>query len=241
MLEGGGRSSRRRSTTTRRPGAHLAALEGGGARLPLLPRARPAADRADRGDARARPRRAARAARGARRAPRARRSGCPPRHGQACSRSARSWATSSRRPWPRRRRRHARLANWVTERAAPRASATPSRGPKVEPGALARAGGDGRGEKQISRDGARRCSTCWSRRAATPRRSSRRAAWPCRERRARGDRGPRDRRQPRRRREDPRGKGKAIGAIVGAVMRETKGRADGGEVNRLIREKISAH
>jgi aspartyl-tRNA(Asn)/glutamyl-tRNA(Gln) amidotransferase subunit B len=30
------------------------------------------------------------------------------------------------------------------------------------------------------------------------------------------------------------GNQKAIGAIVGAVMRETKGRADGGEVNRLI-------
>ena len=30
------------------------------------------------------------------------------------------------------------------------------------------------------------------------------------------------------------GNGKAIGAIVGAVMKETKGRADGGEVNRLI-------
>jgi aspartyl-tRNA(Asn)/glutamyl-tRNA(Gln) amidotransferase subunit B len=36
------------------------------------------------------------------------------------------------------------------------------------------------------------------------------------------------------------GKGKAIGAIVGFVMRETKGRADGGEVNRLIREKIGS-
>jgi aspartyl-tRNA(Asn)/glutamyl-tRNA(Gln) amidotransferase subunit B len=34
------------------------------------------------------------------------------------------------------------------------------------------------------------------------------------------------------------GKGKAIGAIVGFVMRETKGRADGGEVQRLIREKL---
>ncbi len=34
------------------------------------------------------------------------------------------------------------------------------------------------------------------------------------------------------------GNGKAIGAIVGAVMRETQGRADGGEVNRLIRERI---
>jgi aspartyl-tRNA(Asn)/glutamyl-tRNA(Gln) amidotransferase subunit B len=34
------------------------------------------------------------------------------------------------------------------------------------------------------------------------------------------------------------GNEKAIGAIVGHVMRETKGRADGGEVNRLIRERI---
>jgi len=34
------------------------------------------------------------------------------------------------------------------------------------------------------------------------------------------------------------GNGKAIGAIVGAVMRETKGRADGGEVNRIIREQL---
>jgi aspartyl-tRNA(Asn)/glutamyl-tRNA(Gln) amidotransferase subunit B len=34
------------------------------------------------------------------------------------------------------------------------------------------------------------------------------------------------------------GNPKAIGAIVGVVMRETKGRADGGEVNRLIQEKL---
>ena len=34
------------------------------------------------------------------------------------------------------------------------------------------------------------------------------------------------------------GKQQAIGAIIGAVMRETKGRADGGEVQRLIRERI---
>ncbi len=34
------------------------------------------------------------------------------------------------------------------------------------------------------------------------------------------------------------GNQKAIGAIVGAVMKETKGRADGGEVNRLIRKKL---
>jgi aspartyl-tRNA(Asn)/glutamyl-tRNA(Gln) amidotransferase subunit B len=34
------------------------------------------------------------------------------------------------------------------------------------------------------------------------------------------------------------GKAQAIGAIVGAVMRETKGRADGGEVQKLILERI---
>jgi aspartyl-tRNA(Asn)/glutamyl-tRNA(Gln) amidotransferase subunit B len=34
------------------------------------------------------------------------------------------------------------------------------------------------------------------------------------------------------------GKTAAIGAIVGAVMRETQGRADGGEVQRLIRARL---
>jgi aspartyl-tRNA(Asn)/glutamyl-tRNA(Gln) amidotransferase subunit B len=34
------------------------------------------------------------------------------------------------------------------------------------------------------------------------------------------------------------GKQQAIGALVGAVMRATKGRADGGEVQRLIRERL---
>ena len=36
------------------------------------------------------------------------------------------------------------------------------------------------------------------------------------------------------------GKAQAIGAIVGAVMRETKRRADGGEVQRMIRDRIGA-
>ena len=31
---------------------------------------------------------------------------------------------------------------------------------------------------------------------------------------------------------------KAMGPLVGYVMRETKGRADGGEINRLIREQL---
>ena len=34
------------------------------------------------------------------------------------------------------------------------------------------------------------------------------------------------------------GNDKAMGPIVGFVMRETKGRADGGEVGRLIREQL---
>ncbi len=34
------------------------------------------------------------------------------------------------------------------------------------------------------------------------------------------------------------GNAKAIGALVGPVMRETKGKADGGEVNRLLREQL---
>jgi aspartyl-tRNA(Asn)/glutamyl-tRNA(Gln) amidotransferase subunit B len=34
------------------------------------------------------------------------------------------------------------------------------------------------------------------------------------------------------------GNPKAIGALVGPVMRETQGRADGAEVNRLLREQL---
>jgi aspartyl-tRNA(Asn)/glutamyl-tRNA(Gln) amidotransferase subunit B len=34
------------------------------------------------------------------------------------------------------------------------------------------------------------------------------------------------------------GKQQAIGAIIGHVMRETKGRADGGEVGRIARQKL---
>jgi aspartyl-tRNA(Asn)/glutamyl-tRNA(Gln) amidotransferase subunit B len=34
------------------------------------------------------------------------------------------------------------------------------------------------------------------------------------------------------------GNAKAVGPIVGYVMRETKGRADGGEVTRLVNEQL---
>jgi aspartyl-tRNA(Asn)/glutamyl-tRNA(Gln) amidotransferase subunit B len=35
------------------------------------------------------------------------------------------------------------------------------------------------------------------------------------------------------------GNQKAIGRIVGAAMKESKGRADGGDVTKLIRERLS--
>ena len=35
------------------------------------------------------------------------------------------------------------------------------------------------------------------------------------------------------------GNAKALGPLVGSVMKETKGRADGGEVRRLILERLS--
>ena len=54
-----------------------------------------------------------------------------------------------------------------------------------------------------------------------------------------GDRRGGDRGQPEAAEQVRSGNEKAIGAIVGAVMRETKGRADGGEVTRLIREKLA--
>jgi aspartyl-tRNA(Asn)/glutamyl-tRNA(Gln) amidotransferase subunit B len=34
------------------------------------------------------------------------------------------------------------------------------------------------------------------------------------------------------------GKAQAIGAIIGAVMRETRGRADGAEVRKLVHERL---
>ena len=75
---------------------HHAALEGGGARLPLLPRARSGADRPDRDDARASAGGAARAAGRARGAPRAATSTCPRRR-RGCWPSGPSSATSTRR------------------------------------------------------------------------------------------------------------------------------------------------
>jgi DNA-binding GntR family transcriptional regulator len=86
----------------------------------------------------------------------------------------------------------------------------------------------------------RRCSTC-----SWPRGASRRRSW-----NGRASRRSRDKDESvgivdRAIAEHPDvverirgGNAKAIGALMGPVMRETKGRADGGEVQRLIREKL---
>ena len=76
-----------------------------------------------------------------------------------------------------------------------------------------RPGGDRRG-RGPRRDGRRRRRA--GRRSSTPR-------WPP---------------TPTPPRRSARGNMKAIGAIIGHVMRETKGRADGGEVTRIVREKL---
>ena len=186
------------------------------------------------------PRRAAGAAGGARRAARARPRRCPRRR-RGCWRSAPSSATSSRRRWPRRRRRSRRtLANWVDERAARRGIGD------ARPGRLEARARRARarwwrwwGRARCRSRPRRRCSTSWSTRAAT-----RRAIVAARglgragggRARAIVERAMAE--QPTRSRRSGRGNDKAIGAIVGAVMRETKGRADGGEVQRMIRERI---
>ena len=219
--------------------AELAALQGGGARLPLLPRARPRAGRADGGDAR-----------GAR-APRC--PSCPPTARRAtsaswacrrdaarllafepqCGRLLRGRRAARRRPTARA------AANWV-DRAARALGAGPTRPPRSHAagaGAAGRAGQAAHDQRRRRPPGARPAG-----------RRGRRAG---RDRRARGPR-PRWTAATSSRRSSPRrsrttrtspssvrgGNPKAIGADRRPVMRETKGRADGGEVSRLIREQL---
>ena len=163
---------------------HLAALEGGGARLPLLPRARPRAGRDRRGDARA-------AARGdcpscPRRARSASRRELRPHRGERerCSRSAASSATSSRRRSP------------PTRRAAPRSDARQLGRPASSSRASARA--RTRPTRASRRPRWRRSSALVARQAGErgrrPRRCStarRRRRGPRGDRRGRGARGDR--------------------------------------------------
>ena len=99
-----------------RPGerrADLAALEGGSARLPLLPRARPGRDRGDRGDGRRR--RASRCRSCPRRARRVTKARGWTRRRRACWPPTRSRPSTSRRSsaWSAERQPKV-VANWVT-------------------------------------------------------------------------------------------------------------------------------
>ena len=215
---------------------HLAALEGGGARLPLLPRAGPRAARAHRGDAGARPRRAAGAAGGARRAARAR---------------PRAAGRDRARCWPSA----AELGDFYEAAVSASAGETPRRSPTGSPTSwlqrlgdadpagiearargLRAAGGDGGRQDDLGESAGKRGARRAARRGRRPRRRSWRSrAWPCggdeldaivdraiaanpdAVEKIRAGKPEGDRRARRR------------------VMRETKGRADGGEVQRLIR------
>ncbi len=133
-------------------GGSLAALQGGGARLPLLPRARPRPVAPTDGDARDGPRRAARAARRPRRALRAR-LGAARGHRAAVRLRARAGATSSRRPPTAAGRSRRAVANWVSELRARLDGERPGR---LERPAQALAGWSARRRSARSRAGAAR-------------------------------------------------------------------------------------
>ena len=212
-----------------------AALEGGGARLPLPARARPGAAGPDRGDARRGARGAARAAGWP--APRATSasSACRPRPPCCSPPTRRRPSTSSA----------CAAAGGRRARVAPTGSPASWRRRCAQDGGEDRRGGlegDARVAGEADRHGAGEADLARQRqdRARLARRRGRR---PGRDRRARGPGA--DLRQLASSRRivaaaieaDPEaaeqvrgGNQKAIGAIVGAVMRETKGRADGGEV-----------
>ena len=229
-----------------RPGqraAQLAALQGGGARLPLLPRARPRAARRRREEMlRGRARRAARAAGRARGALRARLRRCPTDTARLFAfepelgRLLRGGAAA------RRRRRRRRSANWVTElRARLGADADPARS-KVVAGRARQARRRSSRAETVTAGAARaRCSTGWSPSGGDPAEIVEREGLGAMGDGGEldGDRRRGDRREPGRRRAHPRRqRRRRSGALVGPVMRETKGRADGGEVNRLLREQL---
>ena len=244
ILAGGGRG--RAGDAALRPRQrrdHLAALQGGGARLPLLPGARP----------RARSRSGQRWSR----RPAPRWPSCPPAAPSACRPSSGLSAESARvlafrgelgdffeRGACGRRaggRRPQALANWLTGELLPRLGEVEDPADsRVTPAGAGRAGGarvGQAGERRRRPPGARpargrgrrpagdrrraRASPRSRTRASSPRSSPRR--WP-------PTRTPPSACAP--------ATPKAIGPIVGHVMRETKGRADGAEVSRLIHAQL---
>ena len=114
--------------------AHLAALEGGGARLPLLPRARPGAAGADRGDA----------ARGARVA-----AGAAGGAGRALPRGAGPRPRTSPRCWPPTRRRPPTSSGPRRRPAGSSRGSSPTGSPASWPRRCARRGSEGAAESKV--------------------------------------------------------------------------------------------
>ena len=243
MLDGGGEVEQETLHFDPRTGdADAAALEGVRARLSLLPRARPGAAGADRGDARRRlasrcpscPPSAASATRAS--SGSADEAGDPARLRRRARRLLRAGRAS--RPARSRRRRSRTGSRASSPRPCARSSRRGSRPQAGELGAtieMVQA-------KRISRGAGRQVLRAAGRRAAATRRRSSsaralaRSRTPASSRRSSTARSSPTRRPPSasatatQRRSAP---------LVGFVMRETKGRADGGEVTRLIREKLS--
>ena len=244
ILEGGGDG--RAGDAPLRPRRRLAdaaALQGVRARLPLLPRARPGPARADRGDA---PRGARGTAGAASRTPRALHDRARALRGgsRAHSPSMRSrrvlraggGAGGTGSVQGARKLGHGRAGARAARGRCRRGPAEPR---KATPEAVAALAGLVEG-KTISHGAGKQVLAELVAEGGDPARivEDRGLAQIADAGELEADRRPRDRGEARGRRAGPRGKEKAIGRIVGAVMKETKGRADGGAVAELIRERL---
>ena len=251
---GGGRGGGGAGDVPLRPSdrlAHTPALEGVRARLPLLPGARPRAAGAHRGDARARPAKpcpssptsAAHSYETELGVPEvtARQLAFDAELGEYFERAVQASADSGAAD-----AHAAAIANWVTGEltARLRESGDGETGPgssKVAPDALARLVGMVE-TKQVTTGAARTVLAAMVDQGGDPAEIV--------EREGLGqlsDEGELEAIVERAIEAEPAaaekvrsGNPKAIGPIVGAVMRETKGRADGGDVTKLIREKLGA-
>ena len=222
--------------------ADATALQGGGARLPVLPGAGPRAGRTERGDARGGERGDPGAAGGPGRAIRAR---------ARLERGARDAVRVPDRAWRllrggrrrgRRRSSANAVANWLEQLVERIGSDVDPATTKVTPEALASLVAMV-SAKQVSRDAAREVLTRLVAEGGDPTTIV--------ERENLGALSGEDNglaeivaralaSDPRAAEQVKAGNMKAIGPLVGYVMRETKGRADGGEVTRLIREQLQA-
>ena len=225
-------------------GADSAALEGVRARLPLLPGARPGPAGADAGDAERSARGAPRVARRAARALRGRARAAGGDRPPAClrRRARRVLRARSRRvEWRRARARSptgSPASSWAGCGRPGMGRCDPASS-KVSPEALAALAGMVE-SKQVTTGAARQVLATLVAEGGDPAEIVEREGLA-----QMSDTGELEAIVERAIEAEPgaaekvrAGNPKAIGPIVGAVMRETKGTADGGEVTRLIREKL---